>query len=271
MSSSRDPRDARTRNAGGRDAHHRESAAPRDGDRKSSIPRSTPLKTNILVADDHPIVLKGLRTVLNAQPDLVVVAEATDGAQAVERALNEDVQLVILEHPDAAHDSGLQAAREITQRKPEVRVLILSMHHNEQFLFEAIRAGRFWLRVEELGPSRSRGGVPRDDARAAYPRRRRRAGADARVLRTRSLRRDGDHGELLTPREVEVVKLVAEAHTNEEIGSPPAHLQEDGRAASREHPREAGHARPRPARRATRPAWLIKPGPISGRAGPPRP
>jgi len=56
----------------------------------------TPLKTNILIADDHPIVLKGLRTVLNAQPDLAVVAEATDGAQAVERALSEDVHLAIL-------------------------------------------------------------------------------------------------------------------------------------------------------------------------------
>ena len=53
------------------------------------------------------------------------------------------------------------------------------------------------------------------------------------------------HGELLTPREEEVVKLVAEAHTNDEIGETAAHLQEDGRAPPREHPREARHARPR--------------------------
>src|SRR3954469_8017639 len=100
----------------------------------------TPLKTNILVADDHPIVLNGLRTVLNAQPDLEVVAEATDGAQAVERALAGDVHLAILDI-SMPRMTGLQAAREITQRKPEVRVLILSMHDNEQFLFEAIRGG----------------------------------------------------------------------------------------------------------------------------------
>src|SRR5690349_326975 len=100
----------------------------------------TPLKTRILVADDHPVVLNGLRTVLNAQPDLEVVAEATDGAQAVQRALADDVQLAILDI-SMPRKTGLQAAREITQRRPEVRVLMLSMHDNEQFLFEAIAAG----------------------------------------------------------------------------------------------------------------------------------
>src|SRR5690242_1128621 len=100
----------------------------------------TPLKTKILIADDHPIVLNGLRTVLDAQPDLEVVAEATDGAEAVERALAEEIHLAILDI-SMPRKTGLQATREITQRRPEVRVLILSMHDNEQFLFEAIRAG----------------------------------------------------------------------------------------------------------------------------------
>jgi DNA-binding NarL/FixJ family response regulator len=85
-------------------------------------------------------VLNGLRTVLNAQPDFEVVAEATDGEQAVELALSQDIHLAILDI-SMPRKTGLQAAREITQRKPEVRVLMLSMHDNEQFLFEAIRAG----------------------------------------------------------------------------------------------------------------------------------
>ena len=58
---------------------------------------TTPLKARILIADDHPVVLRGLRMVLNAQPDLEVVAEATAGDEAVERALAEDVHLAILD------------------------------------------------------------------------------------------------------------------------------------------------------------------------------
>jgi DNA-binding NarL/FixJ family response regulator len=153
-----------------------------------------PLKTRILVADDHPIVLRGLKTVLNAQPDCEVVAEATDGEEAVNLALTEDVHLAILDI-SMPRKTGLQAAREITHRKPEVRVLMLSMHDNEQYLFEAIKVGASGY---VLNP----GGV--------------RALMREYVERARA----GDvlRGELLTPREEEIVKLVAEAHTNEEIG-----------------------------------------------------
>jgi DNA-binding NarL/FixJ family response regulator len=174
-----------------------------------------PLKTRILVADDHPIVLKGLRTVLNAQPDLEVVAEATDGEQAVELALANDVHLVILDI-SMPRKTGLQAAREITTRKPDVRVLMLSMHDNEQYLFEAIRAGASGYVLKSA--------VDRDlveACRAAmrgepflYP-----AGIRALMREYLQRTRSGEtvSGDLLTPREEEVVKLVAEAHTNDEI------------------------------------------------------
>src|SRR4051812_20771201 len=81
---------------------------------------TTPLKTRILIADDHPVVLRGLRNVLNAQPDLEVVAEATDGEQALQYALSEDLHLAILDI-SMPRMTGLQAAREITRRRPAPR------------------------------------------------------------------------------------------------------------------------------------------------------
>ena len=176
----------------------------------------TPLKTRILIADDHPIVLNGLRTVLNAQPDLEVVAEATDGAEAVERALAEDIHLAILDI-SMPRKTGLQAAREITQRLPDTRVLMLSMHDNEQFLFEAIAAGASGY-VLKSSVDRDLVEACRSTMRGQpflYP-----GGVRALMREYMERARTGEtvHGELLTPREEEILKLVAEAHTNEEIG-----------------------------------------------------
>ena len=184
---------------------------------------TTPLKTRILVADDHPIVLRGLKTVLNAQPDCEVVAEATDGEEAVNLALTEDVHLAILDI-SMPRKTGLQAAREITHRKPEVRVLMLSMHDNEQYLYEAIKVGASGYVLKSA--------VDRDlveACRAAmrgepflYP-----GGVRALMREYVERARAGDvlRGELLTPREEEIVKLVAEAHTTKQIAEV-LHLSE---------------------------------------------
>ena len=178
---------------------------------------TTPLKTRILVADDHPVVLRGLRMVLNAQPDLEVVAEATDGDDAVELALSQDVHLAILDI-SMPRTTGLEAAREINRRNPDVRVLMLSMHDNEQYLFESIRAGASGYVLKSA--------VDRDlveACRAAmrgepflYP-----GGVRALLREYLDRARAGEtlDGEVLTPREEEILKLVAEAHTNDEIAA----------------------------------------------------
>ena len=178
---------------------------------------TTPLKTRILVADDHPVVLRGLRMVLDAQPDLEVVAEANDGDDAVELALSQDVHLAILDI-SMPRMTGLQAAREITRRNPDVRVLMLSMHDNEQYLFEAIRVGASGYVLKSA--------VDRDlveACRAAmrgepflYP-----GGVRALLREYLDRARAGEtvDGEVLTPREEEILKLVAEAHTNDEIAA----------------------------------------------------
>jgi DNA-binding NarL/FixJ family response regulator len=174
-----------------------------------------PLKTRVLIADDHPIVLRGLVLVLDQQPDFDVVAEARDGAEAVARVLSDDVDLAILD-VSMPRKTGLQAAREITQRKPDVRVLILSMHENEEYLFEALAAGASGYVLKTA--------VDRDlveACRAAmrgepflYP------GAVRALIREhmeRARRGEPARTDPLTPREQEIVKLIAEAHTNDEI------------------------------------------------------
>ena len=176
----------------------------------------TPLKTKILIADDHPIVLNGLRTVLNAQPDLEVVAQATDGEEAVQQALSAPVELAILDI-SMPRKTGLQAAREITQRRPEVRVLMLSMHDSEQFLFEALKAGASGY-VLKSGADTDIVDAVRSAMRGdvfLYP--------SAVTTLVRDYVEHGGRGEeqfdVLTPRELEVLKLIAEAKSSKEIAA----------------------------------------------------
>jgi DNA-binding NarL/FixJ family response regulator len=174
---------------------------------------TTPLVTGVLLADDFPIVRTGLRELLNHEPDFRVVAEVGDGAEAVERALADDVDLAILD-VSMPRMTGIQAARELHNRRPQLRTLILSMHENEQFLFEALRAGASGY-VLKTAADRDLIHACRATMRGEtflY------AGAVSALVRD-YLDRGGDPAseDPLTPREIEVVKLVAEGYTSDEI------------------------------------------------------
>jgi DNA-binding NarL/FixJ family response regulator len=175
-----------------------------------------PLVTRILVADDHALVREGVKRVLDHEPDLAVVAEAADGAEAVEQALDDRIDLAILDI-SMPLKTGLQAAHELSRRRPELRTLILSMYENEQFLFEALKAGASGYVLKSGGD---------DDiveaCRAAmrghsflYP------SAVDTLIRDFIERADkrGIDFELLSPRELEVLKLIAEGHTSREIAA----------------------------------------------------
>ena len=177
-----------------------------------------PLITRILVADDHAIVRSGLKTVLDAQPDFEVVAEAADGAEAVKKALTEDVDLAIL---DVAMPklTGIQAAAELHKRRPELRLLMLSMYDSEQFLFESLRAGASGY-VLKSDADQDIVDACRRTMRGEsflYP------SAVASLVRGYVERgaRDpaSEEFEILTPRELQVLKLIAEAHTSKEIAA----------------------------------------------------
>ena len=168
----------------------------------------------ILIADDHGIVRAGIRLLLERQPDLHVVAEAADGMEALEMALAERPDLCILD-VGMPRMTGLQAAREIRSHLAQSKVLILSMHDDEHYLFEALEAGAsgYVLKQEAdqdlVGAIRA---VGRDEAFLTNA-------AERSILR--QWMSDGRPGpkDPLTPREEEVVKLIAEAHTNAEIAS----------------------------------------------------
>jgi DNA-binding NarL/FixJ family response regulator len=173
-----------------------------------------PLVTRILVADDHPIVRSGLRKVLDAKHDMEVVAEAEDGAEAVRLALAEDVHVAILD-VSMPRMTGIQAAEELHKRKPELKLLMLSMYDSEQFLFESLRAGASGY-VLKSDADQDIVEAVRQTMRGQsflYP------SAISTLVRDYVDRGRPDNAQLdiLTPRELQVLKLIAEAHTSKEI------------------------------------------------------
>jgi DNA-binding NarL/FixJ family response regulator len=172
------------------------------------------LSTRILIADDHGLVRRGLRLILDAQPDLEVVAEAGDGAEAVKLALTAEIDLAILDI-SMPRMTGLQATRELQQRRPNLRVLVLSMHESEHYLYEALRAGASGYVVKKVA-DRDLVEACRATMRGEpflYP------GAVTALISDylRRVRNGEEPRNPLTPRETEVIKLVAESYTNRQI------------------------------------------------------
>ena len=174
-------------------------------------------KTRILLADDHALVRRGVRLILDAEPDLEVVAEAGDGAEAIEQARLHPADLAVL---DVAMPrlTGLQAAREISRLHPEMRIIMLTMYDSEQYLFEALKVGASGYVLKSV--------ADRDlleACRAAmrgepflYP------GAVTALIRSYLDRvREGGAvpDRVLTDREEEVLKLVAEGNSTKEIAA----------------------------------------------------
>ena len=176
----------------------------------------TPLKTRVLLADDHAVVRSGLRAVLDAEPDIEVVAEAEDGAQAVQLAMEGNVDLAILD-VSMPRLTGLQATAELRSRT-DVRVLILSVHDNEQYFFEALKAGASGY-VLKSAANRDLIEACRAAMRGEtflYPQA---VMALVRDYLEQARRGEAAPSDPLTPRELQIVKLIAEGHTSDEIAA----------------------------------------------------
>jgi DNA-binding NarL/FixJ family response regulator len=170
----------------------------------------------ILLADDHALVRRGVRLILDGEPDLHVVAEAADGAEAVEMARAEKPDLAVLDIA-MPRMTGLQAARELSRQLPDTRVLILTMYDNEQFFFEALRVGASGYVLKSVA-DRDLVEACRATMRGEpflYP------GAVTALIRNFLDRaRDGQSipDKAITDREEEILKLVAEGHSSKQIG-----------------------------------------------------
>ncbi len=164
----------------------------------------------VLIADDHGIVRSGLSMLIDRQSDMQVAAEAEDGIQAVERVLAQRPDVAVLD-VSMPRLTGLHAARQIKAQTPDVRVLMLSMHDDDAYFFEALEAGASGYVLKR--------GVDADLIGAI------RVVANGQTFLSsrnqqalmRTWLEEGAPTDELTPRELEVVKLIAEAHTNRQI------------------------------------------------------
>ena len=171
----------------------------------------------LLLADDHALVRAGVRRILDAEGDLTVVAEASDGAEAVElaRTISPDLAVLDISMPRM---TGLQAAREIKRRAPSVQTLMLSMHDNEQYFFSALKAGACGYVLKSAADedlvSACRAAMRGESFLYAGV-----ASTLVRDFLDRMRRGERMPRAVLTTREEEVVKLIAEGHSSKEIAS----------------------------------------------------
>ena len=173
------------------------------------------MTTRILLADDHALVRRGVRLILDSEPDLEVVAEAANGSEAVALCRSESIDLAILDIA-MPRMTGLQAARELSVVRPGLRVLMLTMYDNEQYFFQALKAGASGYVLKSV--------LDRDLVEACratmrgepflYP-----AAMTALVRSYLDRVRQGVDlpRQILTVREEEVLKLVAEGNSSKEI------------------------------------------------------
>ena len=178
---------------------------------QTTAPRQGSEPMRVVIADDHGIVRSGVRMLLERQSDIQVVGEASDGAEARDMVIREKPDLAILD-VKMPKLTGLQATREIREQVPDVAVLILSMYDDDRYLFEALKAGASGYVLKAQADADLMAAVRAVEKGEPFL-----TPAAQRALIKDVLGEGAERSDDLTPREQEVVKLVAEAHTNKEI------------------------------------------------------
>ena len=174
----------------------------------------TAQKTTVLLVDDHALVREGIRSYLDTQPDLNVIAEARGGEEAVRLASENAPDVVLMDLIMPGMD-GVEATRRLAQTSPETRVIVLTSYHDDEYVLPAIRAGAFSYVLKEVGSRELADAVRKTAAGEVvlHPR------VADRVMREIHGPRRDELGLLsdLSERELEVLKLVAEGSNNTAI------------------------------------------------------
>jgi two-component system, NarL family, response regulator NreC len=175
-------------------------------------------KMRILLADDHAVTRAGLRLLLERQPNIEVVGEAENGRELVElaTALTPDIAVVDIAMPNL---NGIEATRQIVAKQPRLSVVILSMYSDETYVMRALEAGARAFLLKDSAIADLTGAVEAVSQGKAFfsPKISRILAED--YVRTLKQRNAVDTYELLTPREREIIQLLAEGKTNKEVAT----------------------------------------------------
>jgi len=173
-------------------------------------------KIRVLLADDHTILRAGLRIMLNAQVDISVVGEASDGRQAISETarLSPDVVIMDITMPDL---NGIEATKQIKKAMPEVKVLMLTMHENDGYLFQSLRAGASGYMMKESADTELIQAIRAVQGGRFYLSPAAQSMMVGDYLQRVKAGEEKDSYNDLTEREREILKLVAEGLTNNQI------------------------------------------------------
>lgn len=179
------------------------------------------MSIRLLIADDHTLLRQGLRNVLEMEEDLVIVGEASDGEDAIKKveSLRPDVVLLDLNMPKM---NGIEVARWVKKNQPATQIVILTIHEDEDYMFEVIRAGALGYLLKDVEPAMLMKAI-RIVARGQsfiYPTLTGRlVGEFARLTETANQACYKPYPERLTVREMDILKLLVCGMTNQEIAS----------------------------------------------------
>ncbi len=174
------------------------------------------MKIHILLVDDHTLLRAGLRMMLNAQPDMEVVGEAQDGRLAIQEAqrLLPDIILMDITMPDM---NGIEATRHIKKLLPEIKILILTMHEHDEYVFQALRAGASGYMLKEAADTELISALHIVQSGQFYLSPMAQSVMVGDYLQRVRTGEEKDSYSSLTEREREILKLVAEGYTNNQI------------------------------------------------------